>query len=661
MKKAQILLVIFCFLAVFLLEGNRCRAQGIATFHIKKSTPAFDSIKLRNELYILESNRPLSFEQARKKLNNGQGKPLVGPQSFKSNNKFLRGFYEYWLLFQVENLSGTPLVLVIEQAFIKKAWIEEKGKIHSLPKSKGTTQGSLFSLSSGETYRYALGVGQKYQFYLYVKDLTVDQDLSPVLWNQDRYNTSRYDRHKSIVVGQSIFLGLFFTLAIISTIFFLSRRRPAFGWYSIFKWSLALYFLQEVTEFNVIYNALPAHYDCTIIKAGLLASIFYAYLQYVRYFVKDRPGSETIESIYSRDAWFLAGYFLIDLILQLLNQPYLSWVLIYFFLWIVVLHSIRVIGFLGKIHYPPTKYLFRGTVALISGFCLSLLGFTFFDKQMIHYQGVELGFLPLGLGGVLEGIFFFISLGELEKNWLQERLAYQTRETRALNARQIHEHLLQVNLEQELSAIKRQLDTQEQEILSNQEADIKDQRALAYKRLQLRTLRYGFLAQTSDDILQQLNQHVANDQVLIADEQLTRFGGFIRDLLFLAAEPSLAIQTEINLCKRLAQLNHFQIGFPAAALQPHWKCPSLLFLSLMYHSMKLLPQNAKAVSLHQEEHEDKVLMRFESHWPPFNLAENNPEIWVDALEQLANFNQGAGFIGVLSGAENGWTVSFEKS
>jgi hypothetical protein len=252
-------------------------------------------------------------------------------------------------------------------------------------------------------------------------------------------------------------------------------------------------------------------------------------------------------------------------------------------------------------------------------------------------------------------------LGELEKNWLQERLAYQTRETRALNARQIHEHLLQINLEQELSAIKRQLDTQEQEILSNQEADIKDQRALAYKRLQLRTLRYGFLAQTSDNILQQLNQHVANDQVLIADEQLTRFGGFIRDLLFLAAEPSLAIQTEINLCKRLAQLNHFQIGFPASALQPHWKCPSLLFLSLVYHSMKLLPKNAQAVSLHQEEYEDKVLLRFESHWPPFNLAENNHEIWVDALEQLANFNQGAGFIGVLSKAENGWTVSFEKS
>lgn len=661
MKKAQIVLVIFCFLAELLLGGDRCCGQGFTTFQIKKQSPAFDSIKLWNELHILESDLPLSLEQALTKFNYGQGKSLSSQRPFKFKSKFLRGFYEYWLLFQVENLSEKPLVLVIEQPFIKKAWVEEKGKIRSLPKSKGTNQGSLFSLSKGKTYRFPLAVGQKYQFYLYVKDLKVDKDLSPVLWNEDSYNTSRYDQHKSIVVGQSIFLGLFFTLAIISSIFFLSRRRPAFGWYSIFKWSLALYFLQEVTEFNVIYNALPAHYDCTIIKAGLLASVFYTYLQYVRYFVKSRPGSEKIESIYSRYAWFLAGYFLIDLILQFLNQLYLSWVFVYFFLWIVVLHSIRVIGLLGKIHYPPTKYLFRGTVALISGFCLSLLGFTFFDEQMIHYQGVELGFLPLGLGGVLEGIFFFISLGELEKNWLQERLAYQTRETRALHARQIHEHLLQINLEQELSAIKRQLDTQEQEILSNQEADIKDQRALAYKRLQLRTLRYGFLAQTSDNILQQLNQHVANDQVLIADEQLTRFGGFIRDLLFLAAEPSLAIQTEINLCKRLAQLNHFQIGFPASALQPHWKCPSLLFLSLVYHSMKLLPENAKAVSLHQEEYEDKVLLRFESHWPPFNLAENNHEIWVDALEQLANFNQGAGFIGVLSKAENGWTVSFEKS
>lgn len=660
MKKARIVLVSFCFLAAFLLEGNRCSAQEIATFQIKKSTPAFDSINLINELYILKSSQSLSFEQACIKFKNGQGKSLRGQQPFKANSKFLRGRYEYWLFFQVENLSEKPLVLVIEHPFIKKAWVEEKGKIHNLPKSEGTNQGSLFSLSSGETYRYPLAVGQKYQFYLYVKDLKVDKDLSPVLWNQNRYNSSRYDRHKSIAVGQSIFLGLFFTLAIISTIFFLSRRRPAFGWYSVFKWSLAFYFLQEVTEFNVIYNALPAHYDCTVIKAGLLASIFYAYLQYVRYFVKGRPGSETIESIYSRDAWFLAGYFLIDLILQFFNQRYLSWVLVYFFLWIVVLHSIWVIGLLAKIHYPPTKYLFRGTVALISGFCLSLLGFTLFDEQMIHYQGVELGFLPLGLGGVLEGIFFFISLGELEKNWLQERLAYQTRETRALNARQIHEHLLQINLEQELSAIKRQLDTQEQEILSNQEADIKDQRALAYKRLQLRTLRYGFLAQTSDDILQQLNQHVANDQVLIADEQLTRFGGFIRDLLFLASEPSLAIQTEINLCKRLAQLNHFQIGFPVSALQPHWKCPSLLFLSLMYHSMKLLPQNAKEVSLQQEEYEEKVLLRFESNWPPFNLAENNPEIWADALGQLENFNQGAVFIGVLSEAENGWTVSFEK-
>jgi len=653
MKKIQIVLITLCFLAELLLGGDRCCGQGFTTFQIRKTAPAFDSVKLWKELHILESDRPLSLEQALSKFNYGQGKSLVGPQSFKAKSKFLRGFYEYWLLFQVENLSEKPLVLVIEQPFIKKAWVESSGRIHSLPKSKGINQGSLFSLSSGKTYEYPLAVGKKYQFYLYVKDLKIDKDIPPILWNQDTYYTAQFDKYKNIVVGQSIFLGLFFTLAIISSIFYLSRRGPAFGWYSIFKWSLAFYFLHEVIEFNASHGALPPGFDWTSIKAGLLASIFYTYLQYVRFFVKSRPGSEKIESIYPRYAWFLVGYLLVDLVLQFLRQSYLSWVFVYFFLWIVVLHSIRVIGYLKKIHYPPTIHLFRGTVALISGFCLSLLGFTFFDKQMTSYQGVELGFLPLGLGGVLEGMFFFLSLGEQEKNWLQERIAYQTRETKALKTRHIHEHLLQVNMEQELSAIKRQLEAQEQESLNNQEAETKNQRELAYKRLQLRTLRYGFLAQTSDTILQQLNQHVANDQVLIADEQLTRFGGFIRDLLFLAAEPSLAIQTEINLCKRLAQLNHFQIGFPASALQPLWKCPSLLFLSLVYHSMKLLPQNAKAVSLHQEEFEDKVLLQFESNWPPFNLAEHNHEIWVDALEQLANFNQAADFIGVLSESEDG--------
>lgn len=636
-------------------------AQGPAYLEARAIHPDFDSCLLGPELRVLTSSISIPFSLAKTRLRGGQGLPLQGANHFRPKGKFQRGLYEYWLAFRVENRSGENFTLGIEQSFIKNAWVEVDQRSYTLSKPKAQKQQNIgFNLAANQVYQYTLPAGKTGIFYLRLKDNRLGLDLIPTLWNLDTFRVAQAAKLKNLAFGQTIFVSLFFTLAVVSSIFYLSRLRQVFGWYMAFKWSLALYFLQEIIDHNATESAQVPWVDWNYTKAGLMVAIFFTYLQFIHSFVKKRVGAEWIESIQGSARLFLLSYFCLDLVLLGFNQLYLSWVLFYAFLWIVVVFSMRAIWFLSKVNYTPTKFILRSAFALIGGFFLSLLAFTFFEEQLSSVKGVELGFLPIGIGGLLESVFFFVSLGEQEKNWLQEHLAFRERETKALERRHIHEHRLQVALEQELAEVKRQLEVQEKAIVSNQELDSKNQRELAYKRLQLRTLRYGFLAKTSDDILQQLNQHLANDQVQAADEQLTRFGGFVRDLLFFAAEPSIAIQTELQLCKRLVQLNDFSIELPDLPLQPQWRCPSLLFLSLLYHSAKALPPTKPWPRLVQEEAENGVKISLQSNDLGFDLAQVQPEIWMDAQEQLKNYNLGADFSGTLEKSPGGWMVIIQK-
>lgn len=631
--------------------------EGPAYLEARAIHAGFDSCLLGPVLRVLTSSISIPISLAKTRLRGGQGLPLQGAKHFRPKGKFQRGLYEYWLAFRVENRSGENFTLGIEQSFIKNAWVEVEQHSYPLSKPKAQKQQNIgFNLAANQVYQYTLPAGKTGIFYLRLKDNRLGLDLAPTLWNLDSFRVAQATKLKNLAFGQTIFISLFFTLAIVSSIFYLSRRRKVFGWYTAFKWSLALYFLQEIIDQNAVESAQAPWVDWNYTKAGLMVAIFYTYLQFIYSFVKKRVGAEWFESIQEGAQFFLGGYFLLDLILLWLHQLYISWVLFYLFLWFVVLFSTRAIWFLSKVNYAPTKYILRSAFALIGGFFLSLLAFTFFEKQLSSVQGVELGFLPIGIGGLLESVFFLVSLGEQEKNWLQEHLAFRERETKALEQRHIHERRLQVALEQELAAVKRQLAIQEEEIVSTQKLDSKNQHELAYKRLQLRTLRYGFLAKTSDDILQQLNQHLANDQVQAADEQLTRFGGFVRDLLFFAAEPSIAIQRELELCKRLVQLNDFAVELPGSTLQPQWQCPSLLFLSLLYHSAKFLP----SARLVQEEAEAWVKISLQSNNLGFELSKIQPEIWMDAQEQLKNYNLGTDFSGALEESPGGWIVSIRK-
>jgi 7TM diverse intracellular signalling len=661
MKAAKKNLHLLNTLLLYCLLCTAVTAQGPAYLEACAIHPEFDSCLLGSELRILTSSRSIPFPLAQTRLRGGQGLPMEGLGHFERKGKFQRGLYEYWLAFRVENRSGENFTIGIEQSFIKNAWVEVEQRSYLLPKPKAKKQQNIgFNLAANQVYQYTLPTGKSGIFYLLIKDNRLGRDLAPTLWNLDTFRVAQADKLKNLAFGQTIFISLFFTLAIVSTIFYLSRRREVFGWYMAFKWSLALYFLQEIIDQNATQSAQIPWVDWNYTKAGLMVTVFFTYLQFIHSFVKKRVGAEWIESIQGSARLFLLGYFCLDLVLLWFNQLYLSWVLFYVFLWIVVLFSMRAIWFLSKVNYAPTKFILRSAFALIGGFFLSLLAFTFFEEQLSSVKGVELGFLPIGIGGLLESVFFLVSLGEQEKNWLQEHLAFRERETKALERRHIHEHRLQIALEQELAEVKRQLEVQEKAIVNNQELDSKNQRELAYKRLQLRTLRYGFLAKTSDDILQQLNLHLANDQVQAADEQLTRFGGFVRDLLFFAAEPSIAIQTELQLCKRLVQLNDFPIELPELPLPPQWRCPSLLFLSLLYHSAKSLPSTKPGPRLVQEEAESWVKISLQSNSTDFELSQVQPEIWMDAQEQLKNYNLGADFSGTLHESPGGWTVVISK-
>ena len=659
MKKATQGLL-FLFTLVFLSWTYPGRAQSNDAFYPKLIGLGFDSCTLGKEVQVLASRTALPFDVALKRLQANEGLPLAGANAMRPQGKFRRGLFEYWLSFKVKNQTELPFTLGIEHHFITGAWVVAEKEIEPLAKPERYKQQTvLLNLATSEVYQQQIPAGATYTFYLRIKDHRLGRDLAPVLWDMDALRIAQQAKLKNTAFGQTIFISLFFTLAIVGTIFFLSRLRAVFGWYMVFKWALACYFLQEIIDYNATQSGQVPFMDWTWTKASLMILVFFSYLQFIHAYVKGRSGSEWIVNILPRCHLFLLGYFCVDILLLLLNQWYLSWVLFYIFLWVVVLFSGRVIWQIKKISYPPTKYLLRGLLALMTGFTLSLLAFTFFENLLSAFRGVELGFLPIGMGGLLESFFFFVSLGEQEKAWLQERLAYQSRETKAIDARRIYEHQLQVVLEQELSAVKRQLDAQEQEILSNQELDLKNQRTLAYKRLQLRTLRYGFLAKTSDDILQQLNHHLANDQVITADEQLTRFGGFVRDLLFLAGEPSNTISAELQLCKRLAQLNDFQIQFPNEVLQPQWRCPALLFLSLVYQSAQSSAKGAINGHIVQEEKEDQVSLQFISAGA-FALSQQHQEIWLDAQEQLKNFSLGSEFEGALSEEDSGWTVIIRK-
>jgi hypothetical protein len=661
MKAAKINLHLLSTLMLCCFFCATLAAQSPAYLEACAIRSDFDSCRLGPELRILTSSRSIPFPLAQAQLRGGQGLALVGPDHFEPKGKFQRGLYEYWLAFRVENRSGQNFPLGIEQSFIKNAWVEVDRRSYPLPKPKAQEQQNIgLNLAANQVYQYTLPRGKTVIFYLLIKDNRLGLDLVPTLWNLGGFRVAQASKLKNLAFGQTIFISLFFTLAIVSSIFYLSRRRELFGWYMVFKWSLALYFLQEIIDHNAVESAQTPWVDWNYTKAGLMVAVFYTYLQFIYAFVKKRVGAAWFESIQEGAKLFLVSYFLLDLVLLWLHQLYISWVLFYLFLWFVVLFSMRGIWFLSKVNYAPTKFILRSAFALIGGFFLSLLAFTFFEKLLSSVQGVELGFLPIGIGGLLESVFFLVSLGEQEKNWLQEHLAFRERETKALEQRHIHERRLQVALEQELAAVKRQLATQEEEIVNNQKLDSKNQRELAYKRLQLRTLRYGFLAKTSDDILQQLNQHLANDQVQAADEQLTRFGGFVRDLLFFAAEPRIAIQRELELCKRLVQLNDFSIELPGAALQPQWQCPSLLFLSLLYHSAKSLPSDKPGLRLVHEEAEDWVKISLQSNSPGFELSTVQPEIWMDAQEQLKNYNLGSDFSGTLEEDPGGWTVTIHK-
>lgn len=648
------LLVFACLL------GSPLAAWGQSYLNAFVINSDFDSCELSAELSILPSKIPLSFSMARGKLREGKGLSIAGPKKFRPAGKFTRGQYEYWLAFRVENRSSKNFELGIEQLFIQDAWVEIDQHSQVLPKPRAQKQQTIgFNLAANQLYHYTLAAGKSCIFYLRLKDNRLGLDITPTLWNLETFHIAQANKLRNIAFGQTIFVSLFVTLAIIGSIFYLSRRRQVFGWYMAFKWSLALYFLQEIIDYNATQSAQAPWFDWNLTKAGLMVAIFFTYLQFIHVFVKKRPGSEWIQAMQGRAKLFLLTYYGLDLVLLWFNQLYLSWVLFYLFLWVVVLFSMRALWFLYRVQYPPAQYVFRAAFALIAGFFISLLAFTFFEQFLSSIKGVELGFLPIGLGGLLESVFFFLSLGEQEKSWLQEHLAFRERQTKALEQRHIHEHRLQVALEQELAEVKRQLEAQEKEIVSNQELDSKNQRKLAYKRLQLRTLRYGFLAKTSDDILQQLNQHLANDQVQAADEQLTRFGGFVRDLLFFAADPSIAIHMELQLCKRMVQLNDFSVVLPDWVLQPQWRCPSLLFLSLLYHSAKTLPARHNFILI-QEEDKNEVKISLESNRADFDLSQAQAEIWLDAQEQLNNFNQGGEFYGTLESIAGGWTVLIAK-
>lgn len=640
--------------ASFAARGQSSYLEAYAIY------PNFDSCQLNQHLRVLVSPKSLEFDLAHAKLHAGQGLALQGAKPFRMPGKFQRGLYKYWLAFRVENRSGKTFHLGIEQNFIQNAWVEVDRQRHPLSKPQVQSQQNIgFNLAANQLYQYPLPPGKTGIFYLLLEDNRLDLDINPTLWNLDTFRVAQTAKLNSIAFGQTIFVSLFFTLAIVSSIFYLSRRRAVFGWYMAFKWSLALYFLQEIIDYNATQSSQIPWADWNLTKGGLMVAIFFTYLQFIHVFVKKRPGAAWIEAIQGRAKVFLISYYCLDLVLLWFQQFYLSWVLFYLFLWVVVLFSMRALWFLAKVQYPPAKYVFRAAFTLIAGFFLSLLTFTFFEQLLSNFKGVELGFLPIGIGGLLESMFFFLSLGEQEKSWLQEHLSFRERQTKALEQRHIHEHRLQVTLEQELAAVKRQLEAQEKAIVSNQESDAKNQRELAYKRLQLRTLRYGFLAKTSDDILQQLNQHLANEQVQAADEQLTRFGGFVRDLLFFAAEPTIAMQMELQLCKRLVQLNDFNIELPDWSLQPQWRCPSLLFLSLLYHSAKALPAKSQAELL-QEEEENWAKISLQSNRVEFDLAQTQPDIWMDAQEQLKNFNGSGEFAGELLTNPGGWTVLIQK-
>jgi hypothetical protein len=653
--KALSVLVSYCFC------GYAALAQVPTSLKLYPLHSDFDSCALQQIAQVWPSKADSDFKAAYKKMHTQAGLALSGPQRYRPKGRFQRGLYTYWLCFRVENRSEATLDLGVEQHFLRQVWVETTGAPQALQASPAATAPSIgFHLAPHPIYHYPLPQGKTAIFYLQLQDDRIAANLVPRLWTREVFDLAQAARLQNVALGQTIFLSLFFTLAIIGSIFYLSRRRAVFGWYMAFKWSLALYFLQEIVDYNALHSGQTPWVDWKETKAGLVVAVFFTYLKFILAFVKDRIGSEWMVSLQKPASVFLLGYFGLDLLLLNLGYWFWSWVLFYLFLWSVVLYSIRALWFLHRIQYSPTRYIFRGAFALIAGFFLSLLAFTFFEAQLSSIKGIELGFLPIGIGGILESVFFLVSLGEQEKHWLQERLAFRERETRALERRQVYEHRLQSELEQELNKVKAQLSAQEQEILSNRELDLKNQRELAFKRLQLRTLRYGFLAKTSEDILQQLNQHLANDQPHAADEQLTRFGGFVRDLLFYAAEPNMALQTELQLCRRLIQLNGFGMGIPDLGVQLHWRCPSLFFLSLIYHSAKSAPKNALSYPLQVLEKESAVEISLVCPQVYRPLAQEQAEIWQDAQEQLQNFNESSDFVGGLSENEQGWKVVIEK-
>lgn len=379
-----------------------------AAFYIEENIEKSIDLTQYSSIFT-DSTRELSNDKILSNLNNFDFNPL---SSFEFEEKYTRGKYAYWLLYNITNKHNTEIELGIDLGVFDsiQTYIYSDNILIQKALSGNRVNPKSSDYKKLSTYFHAnLKPGQSYLFLSRItNEIEINREINPQLINPLNHESNLFSRFMKIYGIQSAFLAILLIVSIINFFQFLFNKEKAFLFYSLYILFVSVFFIRDFycTSPIILFEVSDICKNTYI--SPIMIVNFILYILFIMTFLETKKKEPRLHKVLLFFSIPMAiSYSVVERIIDLWD-PYLAWKLYGYFKIVSLFLNLFIIFLIAKIKNPLSYFIIMGSLSLI----ITSIITSFMSFRQVHFVNYfDTTYIPQYIGILLELIFFSIGLG----------------------------------------------------------------------------------------------------------------------------------------------------------------------------------------------------------------------------------------------------------
>ncbi len=388
-----------------------------------------------SQIYV-DKTANLSLETIQQKFKEGN---FIYLSDLELAGKYERGKYAYWLRLPIIIHEETSSLFSLNCGAFDSLHVyvinPDQTTESSLAgmKVKRTTAHDQLPFPDPSSAPLSLTPNLPHEIYIKIKnEIEINRKIIPRIYHPQFELSQNYFQIIRVYIFQFTFFGLLFFITIINLFQYLQNRDKAYLFYSLYIFSLLLFFTRDFDFNSPLIRIWPIWFSAHHFLTPLVLLNISFYMLFVDSFLDAKNKLPTLHRIALRGLWICLGCFVIDRILLLID-PWWAW-RFYSFTKIIALAILsvivfRIIYFQGRLSF----FVLTGSIVLlVSTVATGLMSF----KEVHIVNWFDVTYIPQYIGILLEVLFFSVGLAyksrlaEKEKSIMRSTLNLREQEAR---------------------------------------------------------------------------------------------------------------------------------------------------------------------------------------------------------------------------------------